>query len=207
MKQKIIFFDIDGTLFDSSKFLNLFYDKLLENFGIEKDENKLSEIYSSVKNQYGYFLPGEYINNLASAFSIKDRDKLENIFYDIDLFEKSVYKDSSGILKLAEKIKFAIFSQGEKEFQKKKISFMLSALRQEDIFIFTNKYRQANEVFPRYSQYNVYLLDNDLELLKGIGELFSEVKLVLIDREDKYKDNKDIRVINSLDELGEIINE
>src|SRR3989344_2164631 len=138
--KKIIFFDIDGTLFDVSLFINLLHQKLIDRFGLtSQDISKLKILYDEVKKENGYFLPSSFFSKITNHFPSVDEKGIEEIFQSIDLFEKSVYKDTSVVKNLADLAIIGIFSQGEENFQKSKIAFLNALLNRDNVYIFPNK--------------------------------------------------------------------
>lgn len=202
--EKIIFFDIDGTLFDVSNFLNLLHQKLIEQLGMtSQDITKLKILYDEVKKENGYFLPTSFLTKIVNHFQLVDIDRLEKIFWEVDLYEKSLYKDALAVGDLAKLARIGIFSKGEREFQKKKLSFLEISINDQDIYIFPNKIDKAREVFGKYEDYKVYLVDDNLEVLEHVKNL-TKVNPVLIDRNSRYN-GTEIKAIENLAELKGIL--
>lgn len=204
--RKIIFFDIDGTLFDVSFFINLLHKRLIDRFDLtDQDIMKLQILYAEVKKENGYFLPSSFLSKIMKHFPSVDEKGLEEIFYSIDLFEKSVYKDTPVIKSLANLAVLGVFSQGEENFQKRKIAFLKGLLNDSDIYIFPNKFNQIKQVFGKYDGYEVFLVDDNIDLLIRVKSVYSNISTVLIDRDGRFGDNKDITKIKNLNELNSII--
>lgn len=202
--KKIIFFDIDGTLFDVPNFLNLLHQKLIDQFDMtNQDISKLKILYDEVKKENGYFLPTSFLTKIVNHFQLLDLDRLEEIFWNVDLFEKSLYKDTLAVGDLAKLAKIGIYSKGDLEFQRKKLSFLETSIDDQDIYIFPNKIGKAREVFEKYEGYKVYLVDDDLEVLEHV-ENSTRVNPVLIDRNSRYN-STDIKTIRNLAELKSIL--
>lgn len=202
--KKIIFLDIDGTLFDVSSFLNLLHQKLIDQFGMtNQDISKLKILYDEVKKENGYFLPTSFLTKIVSNFQLVDKKRLEKIFWDVDLFEKSLYKDTLAVGDLAKLAKIGIFSKGNLGFQRKKLSFLEVTIDDQDIYIFPNKIDKAREVFEKYEDYEVYLVDDNIDVLREVKNL-TKVNLVLIDRNSRYN-GTDIKAIGNLAELKRIL--
>ncbi len=203
---KIIFFDIDGTLFDVPLFIKLLHKNLIDRFGLsEQDILELRTLYDETKKEEGYFLPKAFFNKIAKRFQTVEEKGLEKIFQNIDLFEKSVYKDTSVINSLSNSALIGIFSQGDENFQKKKILFIKKVLDDENVYIFHDKLAQAKDVFSKYRDCEIFLVDDNLELLRKIKSIFPNISEVFIDRGGKYGDNRDITRIKSLSELRQLI--
>src|SRR3990167_11266056 len=108
---KIIFFDIDGTLFNASAFINLLHQRLTDQLDLKsKDIEQLKTLYDEVKKENGYFLPSSFLDKITSHFSFINKKELKEVFYNVDLFEKSVYKDTSIVKSLAGSVILGIFS-------------------------------------------------------------------------------------------------
>lgn len=204
--KKIIFFDIDGTLFNVSSFINLFNQNLISSFGLkDKDIDQLKSLYDEVKKENGYFLPSSFLDKISDRFSFIDKKTLKENFYNVDLFDKSMYKDTSIVNFLADSAIIGIFSKGEVDFQKRKIVFINNVLDKNKIYIFPNKIDEIREVFEKFEEFEVYLVDDDLDVLREVKKL-TKVNPVLIDRNNHYN-NTDIKTIRSLNELKSILYE
>ena len=204
--KKIIFFDIDGTLFDVSLFINLLHQKLIDRFGLtSQDISKLKILYDEVKKENGYFLPSSFFSKITSHFPSVDEKGIEEIFQSIDLFEKSVYKDTSVVKNLADLAIIGIFSQGEENFQKSKIAFLNALLNRDNVYIFPNKINQMKQAFNKYTGYEIFLIDDNLNVLTKAEDAYPNVYVILIDRNDRFGDNKGVTKIKDLNELKSII--
>lgn len=204
--KKIIFFDIDGTLFDVSLFINLLHQKLIDRFGLtSQDISKLKILYDEVKKENGYFLPSSFFSKITNHFPSVDEKGIEEIFQSIDLFEKSVYKDTSVVKNLADLAIIGIFSQGEENFQKSKIAFLNALLNRDNVYIFPNKINQMKQAFNKYTGYEIFLVDDNLNVLTKAEDAYPNVYVILIDRNDRFGDNKGVTKIKDLNELKSII--
>lgn len=202
MKQKIIFFDIDGTLFDASSFLIDFYKTLSEKHNLTVDQIlKVRSLYDENKSVFDYFNPHSFLESISQEFDI-NLDVLETYLWNIDLFEKNVYKDTLVIRDLSDIAIIGIFSKGDSRFQRKKISFIDDLIHEENIYIFPNKIGHINEVFSLYSEYDITLIDDQADLLAKVKELFPKTNTILINRNDTSGGESTIK---SLEELKSII--
>lgn len=204
--KKIIFFDVDRTLFDPGLFLKNFYDSLSQNFSLGNQVNeRIQAIYEEVKNEKGYFIPKLFLKIINEEYPQCSLDKLNKTFWSIDLFEKSMYKDTPFIKKLASLATIGIFSKGDEEFQKYKLNFIKDLLDDKNVYIFPNKIAKIDEVFGKYSEYKTYFIDNEIEALEEVKKRFGDIITILIDRTNEYEDNKNIIKIKSFEELEGII--
>lgn len=203
---KIIFFDIDGTLFDPMLFLEKFYLTLSEKFDLGKDfSHKLQTIYEQTKNEKGYFIPSLFLEGIAREFPQVNLNELQKDFWNIDLFKKSMYKDTSALIDLFNLATIGIFSKGEEEFQKYKISFIKNAFDNKNVYIFPNKIEKISKVFGSYVNYKVFFVDNDISVIEKAKNLAPNVFAILIDRSNNYVDNPDITRVKDLNELKSLI--
>lgn len=205
MKGKILLFDIDETIFNPGSFLENFYSEIVDSFNLsDKDLIEIKNIYIQVKEEYGYFSPADFLEKIIENHPEIDRFSLEKVFWNIDLFNKNVYKDASVIKDLGRIGNIGIFSKGEESFQKQKISFLLDTVEPDDIHVFKNKLDKISEVLDIYQDLNIYFIDNELEVLESIRKLNPDANLILIDRKNEYE-NSDIIKIKDLTELKGLI--
>lgn len=204
--KKIILFDIDGTLFDVSKFLSLFYANLSSHFQLNNlDIENLQKLYDDTKKEAGYFIPSLFINKINSNFPQINKDTLEKLFWSADLFEKSMHKDVSVIKDLSNLATIGIFSKGDNKFQKYKLKFINCSINDKNIYIYPNKIDKINETLSYYTNCIIYLVDDRLDVLTKVKEINSDVKIILIDRNGRFSHNKDISRIKNLNEIKSIL--
>lgn len=206
MKGKIILFDIDGTLFNGSSFLNNFYSKISAEFNLDNKElAKIQSLYEENKKKNDYFLPEAFLDKIVHSFPSIDFSSLHEIFWNIDLFEENMYKDTSVIRDLSRVATIGIFSKGDSDFQKQKLTLFGELLDGENIHIYPNKINKINEVLEKYKDFQIYLIDNQNDVLIKAKEIFPEVYAILIDRNNSSRVDKVIVKIKSLNELKSII--
>ncbi len=205
MKGKILLFDIDETVFNPKSFLDDFYNDLIEVFKLNENKlNIIKNIYLETKIEIGYFNPTNFLDKLIENFPDINRTSLEKIFWNIDLFNKNVYKDASVIKDLGRIGNIGIFSKGEESFQKQKISFLSGLIETDDIHIFKNKLDKISDILEIYQDLNIYFIDNELEVLEAIRKINTDVNLILVDRKNEFE-NSDIIKIKDLTELKSLI--
>lgn len=203
---KIIFFDIDGTLFNPKLFLENFYVKLSEKFVLGNEfHDKLQAIYEQTRNEKGHFIPSFFLEKIIENFPQINIDGLKKIFWDIDLFKKSMYKDTSALIDLSKLASIGIFSKGEGEFQKNKLSSIKNLLDDKNIYIFPDKIKEINGVFGKYTDYKVFFVDNDIDVIEKAKSLTSNVFAILIDRSNNYVDNTSVTRVESLNQIQNLI--
>lgn len=205
MKNKIILFDIDGTLFDSNSFLNDFCREASNQFSLRQtDSEEIKNIYAESKKD-DYFRPSDFLKKLSIKFTLIDPDLVKKIFWNVDLFVKNVYKDTSVIENLANFAVIGIFSKGDVKFQKQKIFSFKQFLDDDNIYIFPNKIGKTGEVFGKYNDFEIYFVDNEEDVLLSVKSLFTGVSAILIDRENRYQNKSGLIKIKDLNELKSII--
>lgn len=206
MKGKVILFDIDGTLFDSSSFLKGFYKNLSDEFNLSTiDLNLIQKIYIDSKEENKYFIPSIFLDKITDKFPKIKLGSINRLFWNLDLFKKNVYKDTSLIKDLSRVAVIGIFSKGDYDFQKQKISFINDSFDNEDVYIFSNKIEEIKEVLQNYQDYQIYMIDDQAEVLDKAKKLFPNIFAILIDRNNIYSQKRDIIKIGTLNDLKSII--
>lgn len=206
MKGKIILFDIDGTLFDSSSFIKGFYKNISTKFNLGSDDIiTMQRFYEENKKKNGYFLPGIFLDKIAHNFPSIDLVLLNKIFWNIDLFEENMYKDTSLIRDLSKVAVIGIFSKGDSDFQKQKLTFFGDLLDGDNVHIFPNKIDKMDGVLGKYEDFQTYLIDDQNEVLIKAKELFPDIYAILIDRNNSKNKTKNTIKIKSLNDLKSII--
>jgi hypothetical protein len=205
MKGKIILFDIDDTIFNPDSFLGDFYSKISTELNLKQNDiEKIKEYYVETKKELNYFSPTLFLEKISANFPKIDADYLLKIFWNIDLFEKNVYKDASVIKDLSRIADIGIFSKGDENFQKQKIQSIINFIEPEDIHIYKNKLEKINDIFSSYRDFEVYLIDNERDVLEEVRKINSNIYTILIDRKNRFK-NLDIIKIKNLAELKSLI--
>lgn len=204
--KKIVFFDIDRTLFDPELFLNNFYKKISEAFKLDNwAVQKLQKLYEESRGGNGYFMPDLFLDKITAAFPNIDKTKLNQIFWSLDLFQKSLYKDSLSIKNLSDLATLGIFSKGDNNFQLQKLDSLKDALIESNIYIFPNKIEKIAKVLGNYKGYKIYFVDNDIRVLLKVKEMDTGAVAILIDRLGDKEDNENIIRINNLNQVSNLI--
>lgn len=205
MKTKLILFDIDRTLFDPSSFLNDFYESIHKTFNLSVDEiEKIKMYYEENKKENGYFYPNQFLDKVCESFTKIDKQKIEEIFWNVDLFNKNLYKDTPILNDLSKLAEIGIFSKGDLDFQIKKITPLKKYFNEDKINIFKNKIEKIEEVLEKYIDYEVYFVDNEIEILNKIRTINNDIKCILIERGNNSED-LDIIKIRSLEEIKNLL--
>lgn len=192
-----ILFDIDGTLFDSRKFLRSVWDSYCSNFNIPvlKLRETIDTYYLGLENRTG-FNPKDLIGAISKRFNV-DRNDIWKIFWDNkNLYEDAIFFDTADALSFARKnFKVGIFSQGFFDFQKHKLEMMgvLDYFNPELLFVTTDK---SQDKFLKTLPENSIIIEDTYEVVTKLGDF----KPIWINRNSDEND-PDIPTIHSLTEL------
>lgn len=216
-RTKIVLFDIDHTLFDTRAYLLQCFAQLERLLASESKLNIKSlahEIYAS-QRKHAYFSPKVFSEEL--KLRVKTNQSLqtfENVFYNEQNLEKSLFKDTLPTLKkLSEQnIALGIFSGGDKILQEKKLQTLYHLLHQRLIYIFDrDKHEAIREVAALYKTQKLYVVDDLLSVLAQFKSANHAVCTIWIVRSEetrlkqqKIAFNADF-VVNSLSELLPIV--
>lgn len=200
---KILFLDIDRTLFDSDLFLDTFYTELRGSFGLPENTD-LNSFYQNAKNEKGYFDPEIFVKNISNSIQV-DENKINEVFWDDKLIDDCLYPDALSIKNLLNKTTLGIFSKGDEKFQMKKIVFLNDLLEEKNIFITSNKFESMATLLNNYSDFEISFVDDELDVLISEKKLKPDVNVFLIDRKGNLEDNVEVRKIKSLEELENLV--
>jgi phosphoglycolate phosphatase-like HAD superfamily hydrolase len=182
MRQTIVFFDIDGVIFDAQKFFAGFCDKFVQTNNLDKKEReKLKNLYEEVKEEKGFFDPEAFLAKISSQYSIT-KEGLERLWWDEDSFGECLLIDENFLKQIQEKAVVGIFSKGEINFQKKKIEKFDNLINPEDIYIFEDKTVRISKVLARYRDYKIYVVDDNQKVLESFKQIDKFVYTILIKR-------------------------
>ena len=138
---------------------------------------------------------------------------MRSLFWNIDLFEKNVYKDTSVINSLTSFADIGIFSKGDPEFQKIKLekTGILNLFKQEKMHIFDDKDINLIQVIDLYKNSKLFLVDDKLETLCSAKKHKSDIFTVWVKRGPYAQAQDNIEgfvpnvTIDNLSNLSEII--
>lgn len=203
---KVVLFDIDGTLFDPKLFLENLYKRLSEKLVlINFDEDTLKHLYLESKVQ-GYFKPDLLLPKLLEHMEQKDRDSLEKLFWDQKAIDDCLYQDSTVIEAVGKLAIPAIFSTGDAKFQRTKVLTFKNALEEKNIFVYEDKLKALHEVIEKFPGYKTYLVDDRLEILEEAKKLNPSSFAILVNRQKfEAKSDKIDALVGNLYEILPIL--
>lgn len=212
MKNKIVLFDIDYTLFDTELFREKLYKSILN--ALQMDEKVLAsaskQIIQKVRKEVGYFNPENFSRLLARKLKReKDEGTILNAIFKKQNFRGNYYKETKHVMKKLSKIaKIGIFSKGHDRLQRQKLYALLEILSSDDIHITINKRSIVSEVFSKYKQYKVYVVDDALDVLREIKKINNKIFTIWVKRgfyADKQKNIKNFKPDAVIDDLSKLI--
>lgn len=203
--QKIIFLDIDRTLFDTDLFLNNFYDFLTSSCGLsDTDLDEIKALYKEVSLENGYFSPNLFTEKVRNSYPAL-RGRIE-FFFKPENLDKYIYEDTKILFEISG-VTIGIFSKGDDIFQRQKLTKFESILKSENIYIFSNKLDHLGEVFEKYKDLRIYLVDDEQNVLTLAKSSGLNTTTILIDRRKVSIENQADFRIDSLSGIIPILNE
>lgn len=191
--QKIIFFDIDRTLYNYQAFLQSFASQISQKYNLKEHELEvLKAIYEKNKKRYGYFAPDKFVGPIVEHFPFMDKDFLNTIFWDQKMFTENLYEDSEALFQIIKIAKIGIFSEGDEKFQKKKVEKFKDIINEKDIYVYIDKRDFLQNLIKKYKNYKIYLVDDHLAVLLRAKEIEKSVFTIMIDREKNSVKNDTI---------------
>lgn len=214
--QKIIFFDIDYTLWDTRKYRQNFYQAVKDILHIH-DENfseKMEKLYRPYMDSRGHFFPEEFAQIVAIHFHKETFVKeILSCILDQQHFQRALYPDAKLVTEKLYKEGFllGIFSRGIGTFQQSKIASIRDYFAQEHTYIFEEKDKKVAEVLSDYSDYKVYIVDDLPKILQLAKNVSNDITTVWIANGYVERNKKDAPnfvpdySITKLEELLEIV--
>jgi len=193
---RIILFDIDGTLFDSKKFMNLVRVELASHLGVNEND-----VYKGVEDYYSYlssntdFNPHKLLEHLSGFFKT-DEESLKSIFWDDKHYKEALYPETIKVLKnLQKKMDLGIFSQGFEDFQMHKLiaSGILQYFNKKLYYISRKKLDNA---FIKTLPNEAVVVDDRIEAVDKLGKM-----AIWINRNNEDEANFKGEMIKDLNQL------
>lgn len=171
MKNKIILFDIDHTLFNGQMYREKMFRGMAKRAQVadqEKFVEEADEIYFGMR-KIGPFFPNEYTEMLVKRLALPVTPKdLEEVIWDEEILRASLFEETVEVLQVLSKKKdvtLGIFSAGPSELQQAKIKTIQEYFSKEYIHIFLKKDEEVLEVVKKYKNDELYLIDDLLDIL------------------------------------------
>ncbi len=193
-KQKVVLFDIDNTLFDTTNFRQSLYRSVAE--ALDYDVKLLSEIGQNIIagciGEFGFFDPHVFALRLALELNReKDQELIEKAILDKRNFENGLYKESLGVVEnLAKDVIIGIFSRGYTTFQERKIASLKHLLDRDHVHITINKHETLPGLVAKYTGKTLYLVDDALDVLYTAWKLRNDIVTIWVKR-GKYALSQD----------------
>lgn len=184
MLKKIILFDIDYTLFDTTKFKQLILEALLP---VVKaiDFEKLDEVYYEVR-KYGAFEPALFAKFFEEKYETPvSEDEIKELWYNPQLLKQAIYPEVVSVLDNLQKkedLILGIFSAGTPAFQHAKIASLEHFFSETDIHIAPSKDTILDEVVKTYKTYTVVFIDDFVPVLQKIKHSDMNAKTIWMKR-------------------------
>ncbi len=169
MKNKVILFDIDYTLFDVGAYKENIFLRLQKYFPDTEDFLTIArDTYVEIR-QEGWFDVKRYTNQLLThAISTEDKKALEEVWSEPVLLSESIYPEAVSVLKDLTKqgVTLGIFSSGVVAFQKSKIAILSHFFQEKNIHIYGLKDQNLSEVLRMYKDETIILIDDFIPVIE-----------------------------------------
>jgi len=169
--KKIILFDIDYVLIDTSKLKEITSDEVVHLLGISKEEiKKVNEEFTQTLKSSLEFSPEKFVQFLINLYPQASPKSLASIYRNPQLYKMVTYPNVFPALKrLKGKASLGIFSEGIREFQMAKITLsgLISYFDQNLIFIYPDKIGKAGELVKKLGE--IYFVDDNPRHIKDIA--------------------------------------
>lgn len=205
MSKKIILFDIDLTLFNNHKFVELKDEQIIKIIGIKdipRYKKILPNYLSGLDNQRD-FEPSEFINIVCDEFSFKNKSLLMNLTYDdITLYRQSIFPEvESTFEKLAKSYELGIYSEGKLDFQNYKLKALGISYFLNQKYIIIAEAKDTEEALEKVPKESIIIDDKETicQFLTDNG-----FRAIWINRKDDRKSDN-FETIYSLLELPAIL--
>src|SRR5579872_1590328 len=176
----IVLFDIDYTLFDTDKFRDRTYPKLmhlLQQEDTPEYHQKVQEVEKQLIKKAGYE-PVAFAKSLMEILQISPKhQEVEELFYQEDLYKQCLYPEVQETLESLAKnpdIVLGIVSQGETSFQERKISAVRHFFVEQFIFISLNKIGMVEDIIEATEDRRVTVVDDSAPFLDALKKKKSE---------------------------------
>lgn len=197
----LLLFDIDGTVFNTEKFGSFVRTEFLKILTISKEElsRAIADYFAALETTTD-FSPRDITIHIGQRYSM-DPILLDKVFWENDkIYKDSLYPEVVSVLKkLSEIHTLGIFSQGNEEFQTRKLraAGIMDIFNKGYIFIYARKLLdEAISNLPR----NAAVIDNKHDV---VVELSKSRDTIWINRKSDESDPH-IKTIHALTEILDI---
>lgn len=188
MNKKIILFDIDYTLFDTTQYKKKIAEKLAEiiNFvDSDKAYAVIEKVYYDVRS-FGDFNPSLFADLFLKKFPDSlSKKAIEEIWWQKDILISALYPETVSVLqKLSKKenLLLGIFSSGKTDFQLAKISFFADLFHKDHLHITSFKEETVSSLMQEYKDQAVILVDDYIEILDKAKKMKSDLMTIWMKR-------------------------
>jgi len=212
----LILFDIDNTLLDTPRYAGVAFERMRQILDMsEIDFAQRKDAFYQTLEESTDFSPEQFVAFLKVEEEVQRVDLLQ-CWYDEALLNHCVFVDfTRNLERFQTKCVLGIFSQGNAEFQIKKLQLMgiYGIFEQKYLFIKERKSSPESlqelqaliEPSEDFSFSQILVVDDKVEYLKALHQI-SQVSPVLIQREtpDKVSAENEIpglRIVSSLSDL------
>lgn len=187
MKNKIILFDIDRTIFDTDKLLKLQRENISKVINSRNIED-FKKFWNSTLSGERHVTSEERLNLICSKFNIRDPKLLSNIYFGKEykyIYSDSVYPETRIVFdKLKDEFIFGIYSEGTKKYQNHKFKSMGISNYFEPSLIFIVDAKDNKETLEKLPKESIIVDDKEIicEFLNKDG-----FRAIWLNRKDNKK--------------------
>lgn len=187
MKNKVIFFDIDYTLFNTEAFRNRVYQKLQQltlKYSLEEIIALAMRVYDNLREAGSFKVrpfSEEFVRLSGADIPV---ETVEAVWWDRDILLASLYGETEETLQALEKKGIAtlgIFSSGGK-LQREKIHTLTHFFKEEHIHIHMVKDDHLPQILPRYEGKQIFFIDDYIPVLEKIKAFNPHIITIWIKR-------------------------
>ncbi|HVF69720.1 MAG TPA: HAD hydrolase-like protein [Xanthomonadales bacterium] len=189
--KKVVLFDIDHTIFDTNQYRKNLYTNLAKEIGHDVNEfqNIAQKIYDEIRKVSPYLTPEPFLKNILTlAKKPTDFKKINNVFWNRELYESCVYPDVKETFSylVDRNIQIGIFSTGDLAHQKIKIGGLKEYLTENHIYISPDKFKTIKDTFIPNTKYRTYLVDDYPQILESAKSHNKNIFTVFIKRKKHH---------------------
>lgn len=215
MKNSIVLFDIDYTLFDVGKYKETVFAKIASLLPQYSDmSQRVLDAYKEIRKT-GPFDPNTFTKELLSHIATDMRsEEFSSLWTEKSTLLSCIYEEVLPVLNELsnkEQITLGIFSSGKEFLQKAKIETLLQFFHKQHVHIYDEKDKKLEDMLHEYKEKKVYLIDDYLEVLEKAKEIKKDIITIWMKR-GQFAENISPSVsfkpdagIDTLSQLPEII--